>query len=38
MWIMLAIDVYALIQLIEARVLDRFGVQLEREVKLIGEF
>ena len=33
-----AIDVYALIQLIEARVLDRFGVQLEREVKLIGEF
>ena len=33
-----AIDVYALIQLIEARVLDRFGVQLEREVKLIGDF
>ena len=33
-----ASDVYALIQLIEARVLDRFGVQLEREVKLIGEF
>lgn len=33
-----AIDVYALIQLIEARVLDRFGVQLEREVRLIGEF
>jgi UDP-N-acetylmuramate dehydrogenase len=33
-----AVDVYALIQLIEARVLDRFGVQLEREVKLIGEF
>ena len=33
-----AIDVYALIQLIEARVLDRFGIQLEREVKLIGEF
>ena len=33
-----AIDVYALIQLIEARVLDRFGVQLEREIKLIGEF
>ena len=27
-----------LIQLIEARVLDRFGVQLEREVRLIGEF
>ena len=33
-----AADVYALIQLIEARVLDRFGVQLEREVRLIGEF
>ena len=33
-----ASDVYALIQLIEARVLDRFGVRLEREVKLIGEF
>ena len=33
-----AIDVYDLIQLIEARVLDRFGVQLEREVRLIGEF
>jgi len=33
-----AVDVYALIQLIEARVLDRFGIQLEREVKLIGEF
>jgi UDP-N-acetylmuramate dehydrogenase len=33
-----AVDVYALIQLIEARVLSRFGVQLEREVKLIGEF
>ena len=33
-----AVDVYALIRLIEARVLDRFGVQLEREVKLIGEF
>ena len=33
-----AADVYALIQLIEARVLDRFGVRLEREVKLIGEF
>jgi UDP-N-acetylmuramate dehydrogenase len=31
-------DVYALIQLIEARVFDRFGVRLEREVKLIGEF
>jgi UDP-N-acetylmuramate dehydrogenase len=33
-----AVDVYALVQLIEARVLDRFGVQLEREVKVIGEF
>ncbi len=33
-----AVDVYALIQLIEARVLDRFGVRLEREVKLIGKF
>ncbi len=33
-----AVDVYALIQLIEARVMDRFGVRLEREVKLIGEF
>jgi UDP-N-acetylmuramate dehydrogenase len=33
-----AVDVYALIRLIEARVLDRFGVQLEREVKLIGAF
>jgi UDP-N-acetylmuramate dehydrogenase len=33
-----AVDVYALIQLIEARVMDRFGVRLEREVKLVGEF
>jgi UDP-N-acetylmuramate dehydrogenase len=33
-----AADVYALIRRIETRVLDRFGVQLEREVKLIGEF
>lgn len=33
-----AVDVYALIQLIEARVYERFGVRLEREVKLIGEF
>jgi UDP-N-acetylmuramate dehydrogenase len=32
-----AVDVYALIQLIEARVWERFGVHLEREVKLIGE-
>jgi len=33
-----AADVYALIRRIEDRVLQRFGVQLEREVKLIGEF
>jgi UDP-N-acetylmuramate dehydrogenase len=33
-----AVDVYALIRLIEAKVLDRFGVRLEREVKLIGAF
>ena len=31
-------DVYALIRRIEGRVLERFGVKLEREVKLIGEF
>ncbi len=33
-----AADVYALIRLVEKRVLQRFGVRLEREVKLIGEF
>ncbi len=33
-----AADVYALINLIEEKVLDRFGVKLEREVRLIGEF
>jgi UDP-N-acetylenolpyruvoylglucosamine reductase len=33
-----AADVYALIRLVENRVMDRFGVRLEREVKLIGEF
>lgn len=33
-----AADVYALIRLVEKRVMDRFGVKLEREVKLIGEF
>ena len=33
-----ASDVYALIQRIEDRVRDRFGIQLEREVKLIGKF
>jgi UDP-N-acetylmuramate dehydrogenase len=33
-----ACEVYALIRRIEERVRGRFGVQLEREVKLIGEF
>jgi UDP-N-acetylmuramate dehydrogenase len=33
-----AADVYALIRLIEKRVYERFGVRLEREVKLIGNF
>jgi UDP-N-acetylmuramate dehydrogenase len=33
-----ASDVYALIRRIEERVWERFGVKLEREVKLIGEF
>ena len=33
-----AVEVYELIRLIETEVLDRFGVQLEREVKLIGKF
>ena len=33
-----AADVYALIRLVEESVLKRFGVRLEREVKLIGEF
>jgi UDP-N-acetylmuramate dehydrogenase len=33
-----AADVYALIRRIEDRILERFGVKLEREVKLIGEF
>ena len=33
-----ASDVYALIRRIEGRVLDRFGVRLEREVKLVGKF
>lgn len=33
-----AADVYALIRRIEDRVLERFGVKLEREVRLIGEF
>ena len=31
-------DVYGLIKLIEKKILDRFGVRLEREVKLVGEF
>ena len=33
-----AADVYALIRRIEERVLQRFGVRLEREVRLIGKF
>jgi UDP-N-acetylmuramate dehydrogenase len=33
-----AADVSGLIRLVEERVLERFGVRLEREVKLIGEF
>ena len=33
-----AADVYALIDLIEKKVSERFGVRLEREVRLIGEF
>ncbi|MGD9137378.1 MAG: UDP-N-acetylmuramate dehydrogenase [Desulfobacterales bacterium] len=33
-----AVDVYGLIRCIETEVRDRFGVQLEREVKLIGKF
>jgi UDP-N-acetylmuramate dehydrogenase len=33
-----AADVYTLIRRIEDTVWERFGVRLEREVKLIGEF
>ena len=33
-----AMDIYRLIRRIENKVADRFGVRLEREVKLIGEF
>jgi UDP-N-acetylmuramate dehydrogenase len=33
-----AADIYALIRRVEDRVWQRFGVRLEREVKLIGEF
>jgi UDP-N-acetylmuramate dehydrogenase len=33
-----AADVYSLINLIEKKVFERFGVRLEREVRLIGEF
>jgi UDP-N-acetylmuramate dehydrogenase len=33
-----AADVHRLIRRIEARVLERFGVRLEREVRLVGEF
>ena len=31
-------QLYALIRKIETKVFERFGVKLEREVKLIGEF
>ena len=31
-------DVYGLIKFIEKTILDRFGVRLEREVKLVGDF
>ena len=33
-----AADIYTLMRRVENRVLERFGVTLEREVKLIGEF
>ncbi|MCU0560149.1 MAG: UDP-N-acetylmuramate dehydrogenase [Desulfobacterales bacterium] len=33
-----AADVHRLVRLIERRVCERFGVQLEREVRLVGEF
>jgi UDP-N-acetylmuramate dehydrogenase len=33
-----ACDVYALIRRVEDRVLHRFGVQLQREVRLVGQF
>jgi len=33
-----AADVYRLIRRIEARVFERFGVRLEREVQLVGDF
>jgi UDP-N-acetylmuramate dehydrogenase len=33
-----AADVYNLIRLIEDQVLDRFGIRLQREVRLIGDF
>jgi UDP-N-acetylmuramate dehydrogenase len=33
-----AADVYALINLVENKIYHRFGVRLEREVRLIGEF
>jgi UDP-N-acetylmuramate dehydrogenase len=33
-----AMDVYRLVCCIEQRVFGRFGVRLEREVKLVGEF
>jgi len=31
-------DVYGLIRMVENRVLEEFGVKLEREIKLVGEF
>jgi UDP-N-acetylmuramate dehydrogenase len=33
-----AADVYALMRRIEQRVFERFGVQLQREVRLVGDF
>jgi UDP-N-acetylmuramate dehydrogenase len=33
-----AMDIYALIRLVEKRVAEKFGVVLEREVKLVGRF
>jgi UDP-N-acetylmuramate dehydrogenase len=33
-----AADVYRLIRRIEKRVFERFGIRLEREVQLVGEF
>jgi len=33
-----ATDVHRLIRCIEQRVFERFGVRLEREVRLVGDF